>query len=57
MISQAAQHSGTVLITGASGGIGAELARAFAAEVFDLVLVARGLERLTRLASEIEARP
>lgn len=34
----------TVLITGASGGIGRELAFVFAAHHFDLVLVARNLE-------------
>ena len=40
----------TVLITGASAGIGRELARQFAAEKSNLVLVARRGERLEELA-------
>ena len=43
------------LITGASAGIGTELARVFAANGHELVLVARREERLTALADEIEA--
>ena len=43
----------TVLITGASSGIGTELARQLAARGHNLVLVARRKERLEELASEI----
>ncbi len=43
------------LITGASGGIGADLARVFAREGHDLALVARGADKLALLADEIEA--
>jgi uncharacterized protein len=46
----------TVLVTGASSGIGLELARVFAREGFDLVLTARRLEALNRLRSELDAR-
>ncbi|HEY8926163.1 MAG TPA: SDR family oxidoreductase [Polyangia bacterium] len=43
----------TVLITGASGGIGRELAATFAAQGHDLVLVARSRDKLARLAREL----
>src|SRR5580704_9639291 len=43
------------LITGASDGIGAELARVFAANNHELVLVARRQDRLEALADEIAA--
>lgn len=47
--------SGTrvVLITGASSGLGAEMARQFAARGWDLALCARRVERLEELAAQI----
>ncbi|HEX8815206.1 MAG TPA: SDR family oxidoreductase [Terriglobales bacterium] len=44
----------TVLITGASGGIGYELAKLFAADHHNLVLVARSGDKLTQLADELQ---
>ncbi|MET0081218.1 MAG: SDR family NAD(P)-dependent oxidoreductase, partial [Candidatus Thiodiazotropha lotti] len=45
----------TVLVTGASKGIGLSIAEAFAAHGHDLVLVARGEEALQRVADRIKA--
>jgi short-subunit dehydrogenase len=45
-----------VLITGASSGIGCELAKLFAADQFNLVLVARREEKLAQIATELQAR-
>jgi hypothetical protein len=43
----------TVLITGASSGIGCELAKLFAADKSNLVLVARRQDKLDQLATEL----
>ena len=43
----------TILITGASSGLGAEMARQFAALGYDLALCARRLEKLEELRTEI----
>ena len=44
----------TVLITGASGGIGYELAKLFARDRHNLVLVARSGDKLAQVASELQ---
>ena len=46
----------TVLITGASGGLGAEFAGIFAAEGFDLVLTARQTDKMEKLASRLHEK-
>jgi len=46
----------TALITGASGGIGYELAKLFAKDYFDLVLVARSSSKLVKLADELQCQ-
>ncbi|HXK61491.1 MAG TPA: SDR family oxidoreductase [Acidobacteriota bacterium] len=46
----------TVLITGASSGIGAELAKLFAKDGANLVLLARRQDRLDELARDLQAR-
>ncbi|HEV2692431.1 MAG TPA: SDR family oxidoreductase [Verrucomicrobiae bacterium] len=45
----------TVLITGASSGIGLELARCFAADKSNLVIVARNAAALEKLATELRS--
>jgi short-subunit dehydrogenase len=45
----------TALVTGASSGIGWELAKCFAAEGSNLVLVARNQQALEQLSAELEA--
>src|SRR5919199_156472 len=49
-------HRSTCLITGASSGIGAELARGLAARGLGVTLVARREERLRELAEQIGER-
>ena len=49
-----AQASKTALITGASAGIGRELAKLFAQDHYNLVLVARNSVRLAQFASELQ---
>jgi len=46
----------TALITGASSGIGTELAKLFAQDGIDLVLVARNKERLEAIAADLHAK-
>src|SRR3984885_4476252 len=55
MKESAAKTRQVVVITGASAGIGAALARVFAAHGHDLVLIARREARLDALADEIAA--
>ena len=49
------KNPGKVFITGASAGIGASYAKAFAENGFDLVLLARRNDRLQALANQLES--
>lgn len=53
---QLAKESQTVLITGASSGIGEALAHCFAREHFDLILVARSRDKLEVLARALRQK-
>src|SRR5258708_12205039 len=46
----------TALITGASGGIGYELAKLFARDRHNLVLVARSGDKLAQIATELQTQ-
>lgn len=48
--------SDTVLITGASGGIGLELVKLFARDGYNVVLVARSEDKLLRIANAVKKR-
>src|SRR5262249_19013128 len=47
--------NGTILITGASSGIGLELARQFASRAKAIILVARRVQLLEKLANELQS--
>lgn len=51
-----AERPGTVLVTGASGGIGYELSKLFARDGHNLVLVSRNGARLEEVARELKAK-
>jgi short-subunit dehydrogenase len=49
--------NGSVLLTGATGGIGRAIARSFAARGARLVLTGRRIEQLEELAASVDGRP
>ncbi len=48
------KSTSTVLVTGASGGIGLEIAKLFAADGYSLVLVARSKDKLEEVARDLK---
>jgi short-subunit dehydrogenase len=50
------RHKGTVLVTGASSGIGLELARVLAQHGYDVVITARSEARLQQLSDELRIK-
>ena len=54
MTSGKVSNNQTALITGASSGIGLELARVFARHGYDLILIARSAPKLQQLATELQ---
>src|SRR5437016_4470580 len=53
MTTQETKHQGTALVTGASSGIGLDLARVLAGNGHPLVIVAHGRERLETVAAQL----
>lgn len=49
-------ESKTALITGASGGIGLELAKLFGRDGYNLILVARSAEKLKQVSAELQGQ-
>ena len=46
-----------VVVSGASSGLGSQMARGFAEQGADLVITARRIERLEALAEELRGKP
>src|SRR4051812_17668671 len=50
----AARRPRTALITGASGGLGYEFSKLFARDGYQVILVARGADKLREVADELQ---